>query len=176
MESSTPRPLPSPTPLNRGPGPTAPLRAPSCDHTAPLHRHQHLHPLHHRPLGGSRMVRGHTTAVIQGCRCCPSGALPVRVLLIWMCALSHSVRKCVHAFWTCETLLMHYGLSSTSSESKLRSSAALKSHSSSQSLGRLKCLLSALFWLVADTTQRILRPRTFYIEDETDFPLKQPEM
>lgn len=98
MESSMPRPLPSPTPLNLAPGPTAPLRAPSCDHTAPLHRHQHLHPLHHRPLGGSRMARGHTTAVIQGCRCCPSGALPVRVfLLIWMCALSHSVRKCVHA-------------------------------------------------------------------------------
>lgn len=168
MESSTPRPLPSPTPPNLGPGPTAPLRAPSCDHTAPLHRHQRLHPPHHLPLGGSRMVRGHTTAVIQGCRCCPSGALPVRVLLIWMCALSHSVRKCVHALCkAADGPVRHCSCNTDSAAPHLRANCDHQQH---------LCLLSSLFWLVTDTTQRILRPRTFYIEDESDLPLKQPEM
>lgn len=133
MESSTPPPSPSPTPLNQGPGPTALLLELSCGHIAPLHRHQHLHPLHHPRWGGSRMAMGLTTVLMRACRCCHSTTWPVWVLfVICMCALSDCEKLCACALqrgsWTCEYLHTCCRLGSPSSESKLWWSGVLKRH------------------------------------------------
>lgn len=101
MESSMPLPSPSPTPLNQGLGPTALLLEQSCGHIAPLHHHQHLHPLRHHHWGGSQIPRGLTAVLILACRRCHSNTCPVWVLLVMcMCAFSDSVRKCVHILCT----------------------------------------------------------------------------
>lgn len=114
MESSTPPPSHSLTPLNQGPGPTAALLGQFCAHIAPLPHHQHLHPHHPPHWVASQTAMGLMAAVTQACRqghqtcrCCRSNTYSVRacacvhvcvctLCVICMCVMEDWVRQCVH--------------------------------------------------------------------------------